>query len=445
MNEQKNFIYVCYDKKDYRITNPIVKALQEAGYSVITSQEREMDENWAIETQNLIENCQIFMPVVTQNFIDNYRCRKEVYLADSLNKLMMTLFMERTPLKYGMALQLTAEQGLERYNHPTRKSFLNALLKSKPLQELSNRSLQTVTQGAFAEFLLYAVKQGKISTDMLVTRFDVTPEKATKVLNAMQNFGFVSCEAQGDFYHVYLNEFGFELLYFKNKKGVALNALSKDNKYVFISYAHKNSDEIIPILNFLQEKRVKIWFDEGIEVGAEWPATIQQKIKECAVFMPFVTPEFVESKNCRKEVYLADSYDVNILPVFYEDCELKYGLALQLSTNDFIKRSDNGSYSFNERLARHPMLTDTVTDSDNYITYDCFISCLQLLLEKGATSTSHIQRTLYFGYNRAFNVINTFLECGIAYRPENTKFIKARITQRAFEAFHNKELHDIII
>ncbi len=443
MNNKK-YIYLCYEKSDYRLAAPILKALRERGLEVLTPSKKESDELWAQEAQSLIENAAIFMPIVTQSFVESYRCRKEVHFADAKGLLMMTLFMQQTPLNYGLALLLTAEQGLERYKHKNLESFLTALLKAKPLERLLNECTPLVTQKTFAEYLLYAVKQKEISLNDFLKRFELCQEKAVKIISAMREYGFISEQKEGGTYDVYLTEYGFELLYFKNKKSVALSNLNKNNKYLFISYAHKNSDEVLPILHFLQNERIKVWFDEGIEVGSEWPATIQQKIKECALFMPIISADFVESKNCRKEVYLADTANLNILPVFLEECELKYGLELQLAQAERVYKKDyQTEYAFKYSLANHPSVTEAAADNDNFVSYDMLISAIELMLKKGAISPLSLQPYLCIGYKRAVNIVNALLEGGLA-KSENAKKSIPLITEKGLEAFYTKNKTDVL-
>ena len=34
--------------------------------------------------------------------------------------------------------------------------------------------------------------------------------------------------------------------------------------YIFISYAHKNTDQVIPIISVLQNRGFRVWYDAGI-------------------------------------------------------------------------------------------------------------------------------------------------------------------------------------
>ena len=49
--------------------------------------------------------------------------------------------------------------------------------------------------------------------------------------------------------------------------------------YIFISYSHKDSAIVLPIVEQLDKMGFRVWFDEGIEVGSEWPQFIAEHIK----------------------------------------------------------------------------------------------------------------------------------------------------------------------
>ena len=40
--------------------------------------------------------------------------------------------------------------------------------------------------------------------------------------------------------------------------------------YIFISYAHKDSDAVFKFAKKLEERRYNFWLDTGLEYGREW-------------------------------------------------------------------------------------------------------------------------------------------------------------------------------
>lgn len=144
---------------------------------------------------------------------------------------------------------------------------------------------------------------------------------------------------------------------------VILEPYNGDQPYSFISYSHKDKDKVLPILEKLQQVGFRLWFDEGIEWGTEWPMSIQQHIFNSSVFIPFISSNFANSDNCQRELVLALRERKKMLAIFLEDIDLNSvpgALALQLgpvqSTFPFQYDSEDKFY---ERLFNNSILQET--------------------------------------------------------------------------------------
>lgn len=115
-----------------------------------------------------------------------------------------------------------------------------------------------------------------------------------------------------------------------------MTGCTEKEKFVFISYAHKDWEKVMPIIESLHEKGFRVWFDKDIEAGSEWPEHIEDKVKQCETMLVFMSPSTVDSQNCRNEINLAFTLKKNILVVYLEETELRRGLALQLGTSQSI-------------------------------------------------------------------------------------------------------------
>ncbi len=112
-----------------------------------------------------------------------------------------------------------------------------------------------------------------------------------------------------------------------------------DNRtYVFISYAHRDSEVVLPCVEAMKRAGISLWYDEGIEAGSEWPEFIAQKVVGCAKFVLFISRAYLESQNCKRELNFAISRKKDILSVFLEDVELSPGMEMQLGTYQAIYR-----------------------------------------------------------------------------------------------------------
>lgn len=109
-------------------------------------------------------------------------------------------------------------------------------------------------------------------------------------------------------------------------------AYEGNEPYVFISYAHKDKGNVLPIIQGLQDRGFRVWYDEGIEVGSEWPDFIAEHLENCACVLSFVSRNFGDSHNCRQEFTFSQNLHKDNSIVYLEDPKvLRAGLRMQLS------------------------------------------------------------------------------------------------------------------
>ena len=49
---------------------------------------------------------------------------------------------------------------------------------------------------------------------------------------------------------------------------------SGSDPYLFISYAHRDSDRVLPFIGMLDRDSYRVWYDAGINVGTAWPEVV---------------------------------------------------------------------------------------------------------------------------------------------------------------------------
>ncbi len=103
-------------------------------------------------------------------------------------------------------------------------------------------------------------------------------------------------------------------------------------KFIFISYAHKDSRQVTAVIEALQNNGYRVWYDKGIEAGTEWPEYIAEHLEACECFIAFLSESALASHNCRQEINRACDLNKKLLVVYLEDVELTPGMRLRLST-----------------------------------------------------------------------------------------------------------------
>ena len=125
-----------------------------------------------------------------------------------------------------------------------------------------------------------------------------------------------------------------------------------ERTYIFTSYSHRNMQEVFGIIRKLNESRYRLWYDEGIEPGNEWPEIVGRAVLRCSQFLVFMSQTAAKSRNVRNEINLAFSEDKDILVVFLEKTNLSEGMRLQIGTVQFINKFDMKESEFVEKLKK---------------------------------------------------------------------------------------------
>lgn len=88
-------------------------------------------------------------------------------------------------------------------------------------------------------------------------------------------------------------------------------------EHIFLSYRSLEADFALKLASDLKNEGVKLWMDrlDGIQVGVDWRDAIQNAINGCAAMIAVLSPDYIESEYCKKELARANSLQRPIFPV----------------------------------------------------------------------------------------------------------------------------------
>jgi hypothetical protein len=90
---------------------------------------------------------------------------------------------------------------------------------------------------------------------------------------------------------------------------------------VMLSYNSAQRDFANSLKFRLRAAALDVWIDrEGIAQGARWRDGFLKAIQSRDVFVPILSPEFLQSSHCRLEVLTARSFGKKIVPVMVKEC-----------------------------------------------------------------------------------------------------------------------------
>lgn len=148
-----------------------------------------------------------------------------------------------------------------------------------------------------------------------------------------------------------------------------LIAYKGDEDYTFISYAHKDFEQVNEILCEVNDLGYNLWYDEGIDPGNEWAEEIAYALFKSKLFIVFVSNNAMNSKNVINECFYALDNGIPFLAVFLEEAEYTKGLSLRASSTQAIMKYRMSNEDFYNKLSStmKMMLSDTYENTDQSI------------------------------------------------------------------------------
>ncbi len=142
-------------------------------------------------------------------------------------------------------------------------------------------------------------------------------------------------------------------IFIRRDRGVKMNGLKPyqgNEPYLFISYAHADEQAVGSVLENLEKHGVRFWYDDGIEVGSEWPEYIAERLASSKMMLAFVSNAYALSNNCRKEMHYAVSNGIKTVNVFLEEADITPGMALQIGNIFALMKYRMEEHEFYDRL-----------------------------------------------------------------------------------------------
>ena len=158
-----------------------------------------------------------------------------------------------------------------------------------------------------------------------------------------------------------------------------------ENPYIFISYAHDDSERVLPIISYIANEEYRIWFDQRIEVGTKWAEVIAQRLNQSTCFMAFITDNYLRSDNCMDEIEHAKNKKIPILIIYLEDLQIPdWFLMRHGRTQSIYYKEYTTQNEFFGRIYESSILEDCRREEDEIDVSDCKIEKIEEILENKA-------------------------------------------------------------
>ena len=110
--------------------------------------------------------------------------------------------------------------------------------------------------------------------------------------------------------------------------------------YIFVSYAQDDKKEVFKHIKRLNQEGFRIWYDEGIEPGVNWYASLEERLRGCECILLFMSKHSQESKYISKEITFAIENNKHIVCIMLDNEELKGPFKLMLCDTQSILKDE---------------------------------------------------------------------------------------------------------
>lgn len=121
-------------------------------------------------------------------------------------------------------------------------------------------------------------------------------------------------------------------------------AYEGNEPYVFVCYAHTDSDKVYSDLSLIHSEDIHVWYDEGITAGVSWRSKIASAIKGTSKFIFYISKASLASAHCLREVDYALNHNIELIPVYLDDSSLPDELELVLNRVQALYRENDSAY-----------------------------------------------------------------------------------------------------
>lgn len=118
-------------------------------------------------------------------------------------------------------------------------------------------------------------------------------------------------------------------------------AYSGSEPYLFVSYSHRDTAKVYPILDALHDCKYRIWYDESCENGNDFRDELRRRIEKSEAILLFVSKSSMASPFCGMEIIVARENNKKIYPIFLEDDSVVPPAFSILLTNTHHSTADN--------------------------------------------------------------------------------------------------------
>ncbi len=145
------------------------------------------------------------------------------------------------------------------------------------------------------------------------------------------------------------------------------DAYTGKEPYLFVSYSHRDTAKVYPILDALYDRKYRLWYDESCETGNDFRDELRHRIEDCEAVLLFVSESSMQSPFCGMEIIVARENGKRLYPIYLDNVTVPPAFQILLA-NTHHSTSDNMDKLVKLMIRDLPAVTmDRLTTEDGIL------------------------------------------------------------------------------
>ena len=164
-------------------------------------------------------------------------------------------------------------------------------------------------------------------------------------------------------------------------------AYTGNEPYLFVSYSHRDTAQVYPILDALSDRKYRIWYDESCETGNDFRDELRHRIEKCEAVVLFVSKSSMESHFCGMEIIVARENQKRLYPVYLDDAAVPPAFQMLLA-NTHHSTAENVERLIKAMVRDLPAVTMDRLTTDGAVLKKCEDNGKSIEVDEGITEIS---------------------------------------------------------
>lgn len=157
--------------------------------------------------------------------------------------------------------------------------------------------------------------------------------------------------------------------------------------YLFVSYSHRDTGKVYPILDALYDCKYRIWYDESCENGNDFRDELRHRIEGAEAILLFVSKSSMESPFCGMEIIVARENNKRLYPIYLDDAMVPPAFQLLLA-NTHHSTADNMDKLVKSMVRDLPAITMDRLTVENDVLKKCEDNGDAIVVDEGVREIS---------------------------------------------------------